>query len=154
MILMVGVMGKLVQRFGFKRNLVVGLISLTISLFLFSTVSADGGFLKSVLIPSLLGAVGMSLAYIPGTIASMSGAKPEETGLASGIVNTSYQIGSALGLAFIVAFVSAATKASMLNGATQVESLTTGFRTGFLCAAGVSALATLLAAFCIKQKVQ
>jgi EmrB/QacA subfamily drug resistance transporter len=154
MVIMVGLTGKLVQRFGFKRNLVTGLAFLTASLILFSTASPDGNFLSSVLLPSLLGATGMSLAYIPGTIASMSGAKPEETGLASGIVNTSYQIGSALGLAIIVVFVAASTKTSAAEGASQVEALNNGFRTGFLSAAMVSGLATLLAIVSFRQKEQ
>lgn len=76
MFLMVGVTGKLVAKFGFKTNLITGLIALAASLFLFSTIPADGTFLVNVLPASLLGALGMSLAYIPGTIASMSGAKP------------------------------------------------------------------------------
>jgi hypothetical protein len=60
---------------------------------------SDGRFVVDVLPASLLAALGMALAYVPATIAAMSGAKPEESGLASGLVNTSYQIGSALGLA-------------------------------------------------------
>jgi hypothetical protein len=71
----------------------------------------------SVLPASILGALGMSLAYIPATIASMSGAKPDETGLASGIVNTSYQVGSALGLAIIAVIAAAVTKSSVVSGA-------------------------------------
>ena len=57
---------------------------------MFSQVPVEGSFMGNLLLPSLLAAIGMSLAYMPGTIASMSGAKPEETGLASGLVNTSY----------------------------------------------------------------
>lgn len=102
----------------------------------------------NVLPASLLGALGMSLAYIPGTIASMSGAKPEETGLASGLVNTSYQIGSALGLAIIVAIIAA--KTDMGQGAIDVELLNDGFRTAFKSAAVVSGLGALIAVFSIK----
>lgn len=83
MFLMVGLTGKLVARFGFKANMVAGLLALAGSLLLFSTIPPDGTFIINVLPASLLGALGMSLTYIPGTIASMSGAKPEETGLAS-----------------------------------------------------------------------
>ena len=153
MVIMVGITGRLVNRFGFKKNLVAGLLLLTLSLALFTTVSIDGGFLSTVLIPSLLAAIGMSLAYIPGTIASLSGARPSETGLASGIVNTSYQVGSALGLAIIVALVSMTTQTALVQGAGPLPSLNEGFRTGFLAAAVVSAIATLVAAIFIKQKV-
>lgn len=150
MFLMVGVTGKLVARFGFKTNLIAGLVVLTASLVLFSTIPADGSFVVHVLPASLLGALGMSLTYIPGTIASMSGAKPEETGLASGLVNTSYQVGSALGLAIIVAISAASTNTARLTGATDTAALNTGFQTAFFAAAIVCILAAILAAFSIK----
>lgn len=150
MILMVGFTGKLVAKFGFKANLIAGLIALTASLILFSSVPANGSFLANVLPASLLGALGMSLAYIPGTIASMSGARPEETGLASGLVNTSYQIGSALGLAIIVAMSAAKTDTMKLAGATGVTALNQGFQTAFISAAIVSGIAALIAALSIK----
>lgn len=150
MILMVGFTGKLVARFGFKINLIAGLITLTASLLLFSTIPTDGTFMVNVLPASLLGAIGMSLAYIPGTIASMSGAKPEETGLASGLVNTSYQVGSALGLAIIVAISAAKTNIVKTSGAADTMALNSGFQTAFFAAAVVCAIATIIAAFFIK----
>jgi EmrB/QacA subfamily drug resistance transporter len=150
MILMMGVTGNMVAKFGFKANLIAGLIALTASLVLFSNVPVNGSFVLNVLPASLLGALGMSLAYIPGTIASMSGAKPEETGLASGLVNTSYQIGSALGLAIIVAIVAAKTDMLQTQGTTELGVLNEGFRTAFKSAAVVSGLATLIAVFSIR----
>lgn len=150
MVLMMGVTGKLVAKFGFKATLIAGFIALTASLVLFSTVPVDGSFMLNVLPASLLAAVGMSLAYIPGTIAAMSGAKPEETGLASGLVNTSYQIGSALGLAIIVAIVAAKTDMLQIQGTIDTAQLNEGFRTAFKSAAVVSGLATLVAVFSIK----
>jgi len=152
MLIMVGFTGKLVQNFGFKKNLIAGLLFLTASLILFGRAQADGTFLNSVLLPSLLGAVGMSLAYIPGTMASMSGARPQETGLASGIVNTSYQIGSALGLAVLVVMVSSTTKAALSKGAAQATALTEGFHTGFISAAMISGLAILISVLFLKEK--
>ncbi|SFN41071.1 drug resistance transporter, EmrB/QacA subfamily [Chryseobacterium oleae] len=151
MLLMVGVTGKLVAKFGFKSNLIAGLMALTASLLLFSIIPPDGKFLVNVLPASLLGALGMSLAYIPGTIASMSGAKPGETGLASGLVNTSYQVGSALGLAIAVAISAAKTNAIKIAGATDSTALNEGFQTAFLSAAIVSAIAVIIASFSIKS---
>lgn len=116
MVLMVGVTGKLAGKYEFKSLLVIGLLILTASLIWFSQVPVNGSFRVHVLPASILAATGMSLAYIPGTIASMSGAKPEETGLASGIVNTSYQIGSAIGLAVVVAVASVVTGSGYLVG--------------------------------------
>lgn len=151
MIVMVVLTGKLVAKFGFKKNLVAGLISLTLSLILFSFVPSHGTYLLNVLPASLLGALGVSLAYIPGTMASMSGAKPEETGLASGIVNTSYQIGSAIGLAVIAVIAAAVTKSSFANGAEEAIALNVGFKVAFISAAFLSALGILIAAIKIKQ---
>lgn len=151
MIVMVGFTGKFVAKYGFKANLLAGLISLTLSLIIFSTVSTNGTFLTSVLPASLLGALGMSLAYIPGTMAAMSGAKPEETGLASGIVNTSYQIGSALGLAIIAVIAASTTKVSISSGMAETDSLNAGFKIAFISAAVLCGLGILIAALKIKQ---
>jgi EmrB/QacA subfamily drug resistance transporter len=145
MILMVGFTGKIVGKFGFKPTLVAGLIALTAALILFTQVDAEGSFLADVLPASILGAIGMSLAYIPGTIASMSGAKPEETGLASGISNTSYQVGSAVGLAVIVALAT-----SFLGNESSVESITSSIKIAFVSAAAVSGLAVVIAIKSIK----
>lgn len=151
MIVMVGLTGKLVAKFGFKKNLVAGLISLTASLILFTIVPTNGSYWLHVLPASLLGAIGMSLAYIPGTMASMSGTKPEETGLASGIVNTSYQIGSAIGLAIIAVIAAAVTKSAVAAGAVETAALNSGFQTAFISAAVVSAVSVLIALLKIKQ---
>ncbi|MFE7087395.1 MFS transporter [Sphingobacterium spiritivorum] len=150
MFLMVGVTGKLVAKFGFKSNMIVGLLSLAGSLILFSLVPSDGTFVANVLPASLLGAVGMSLTYIPGTVASMSGAKPEETGLASGLVNTSYQVGSALGLAIIVAISAARTNALKMAGEVEAVALNSGFQTAFFSAGIICIVATVIAAVSIR----
>lgn len=151
MIVMVGLTGKLVARYGFKRNLVAGLVSLTLSLIIFSTSPVNGTFFLNVLPASLLGALGMSLAYIPGTMAAMSGAKPEETGLASGIVNTSYQIGSALGLAVVSVVASIITKSSSARGVMETEALNNGFKIAFIIAAVLSATGAVIAWLRIRQ---
>ncbi|WP_028776036.1 MFS transporter [Shimazuella kribbensis] len=145
MVLMVGVTGRLVQRFGMKSNIVIGMILLAVSLFLFATTTpTDGNFVVNVLPASLLGALGMSLAYIPATMASMAGAKPEETGLASGLSNTSYQIGSALGLAAIVAVAATWTQGQLNQGAVQVVALNTGFHAAFVGAAIIALIGAFL----------
>jgi len=104
-----------------------------------------------VLGASLLGAVGMSLAYIPGTMAAMSGAKPEETGLASGLVNTTYQVGSAIGLAIVVAVAITITNGLAPDGEVTTESLTAGFQGAFRTAAVIGVLGTLVALVGIKS---
>lgn len=151
MIVMVGITGKLVGKFGFKPNLVTGLILLTISLIWFSFVPVNGSYAVHVLGASILAAIGMSLAYIPGTIASMSGAKPEETGLASGIVNTTYQLGSAIGLAIVVAIAISTSNTEIAEGIAQKEAVNDGFRIAFKVAAAISGIGVILAKFGINK---
>jgi EmrB/QacA subfamily drug resistance transporter len=151
MILMVGISGKLIEKFGYRTNLVLGLIALTASLIWFSFAPIGGNFIEHVLGPSLLGAIGMSLAYIPGTIAAISGAKPQEAGLASGLANTTYQVGSAIGLAIVVAVAISTTKDASAGQAITKEALNTGFQSAFTLAAVISGLGVITALFGIKK---
>ena len=151
MILMVGVTGKLISKFGFKTTLITGLLALTGSLIWFSFVPVTGNFLSHVLGASLLGAVGMSLAYIPGIMASMSGAKPEETGLASGLANTTYQVGSAIGLAIVVVLAVSTTNQEIANGVTSTVAVNIGFQTAFKVAAIISGISAFVAIIGIKK---
>src|SRR5215208_2508855 len=95
MVLMVVVAPRVIGRFGPKTPIVAGMLLLAAGMALLSLVRADGSFLVDVLPASLVAAAGMSLAFIPSLGTAISSAKPEEGGLASGIVNTSYQVGSA-----------------------------------------------------------
>lgn len=96
-------------------------------------------FAVDVLPASLVAAIGMSLAYIPAMMSAMSGARPGESGLASGIVNTTYQIGSALGLAVMTALATGGGA-----GAQSPAALTGGFQTAFAGAAFVAAAGAVL----------
>ncbi|WP_068617705.1 MFS transporter [Paenibacillus tuaregi] len=130
-IFMIAVTGKLIAKFGMKANIVIGLTALGTSLILFSNnTPVNGSFLINVLPASLLGALGMSLAYIPSMMTAMSGAKPDEAGLASGLANTSYQIGSAISLAVMVTI--AATTTAAQTGDHSAEALNAGFQAAFL----------------------
>ncbi len=137
MVMMVGLTGPLIGRFGVKPVLVTGLVALTVALALFSALPADGTFLVNVLPVSLLAAVGMSLAYIPVTMTGMGGAAPQDTGLASGLINTTYQVGSALGLAVMVSLAA--------STAGEPQALLAGYQLAFLGAALVAGLAALAA---------
>jgi EmrB/QacA subfamily drug resistance transporter len=143
MVVMVGFSGRLIGRFGPKINLIIGLLLMGAALLLFANLPTDGSFWVNVLPASLLAALGMALAYIPATMSGMSGAKPEETGLASGLINTTYQVGSAVGLAVMVALAASVAP----HGGTEAGSLLPGFQTAFFgaaVAAFLGAAATLL----------
>ena len=142
MIVMVGVVAKVIGRYGVKVPMVAGLAILAAGIALFATVPSDGGGYASAFLPaSLVAALGMSLTFIPAMMAAIGAAPPEQGGLASGIVNTSYQVGSALGLAAITAL-------SIAFGADQLgdpAELTNGFHAAFLGAAGIALAAGLIA---------
>jgi hypothetical protein len=100
---------------------------------------------------SLIAALGMSLAYIPVLTAAISNAHKEQTGLASGLVNTSYQIGSALGLAIIVAISSSQTETLENIGLPSIEALNGGFHTAFILGVIISVIATAIAVIGLKM---
>ncbi len=93
----------------------------------------------------------MSLAYIPVLTAAVSNARKEETGLASGLVNTGYQIGSALGLAILVGLASSQTETLQSIGVGHVNALNGGFHVAFIGAALVSAAAVILSVMLIRR---
>ncbi|WP_249644259.1 MFS transporter [Nocardia sputi] len=122
------------QRFGAKPMIVTGLIVLGLGLAIMSLVRPTGNFWVDVLPASLVAAGGMSLAFIPSLGTAISAARPEEGGLASGIVNVSYQVGSAVGLAAMTA-VAAAFGAGQTG---DLPELTNGFSAAFLGAAVIA----------------
>jgi EmrB/QacA subfamily drug resistance transporter len=146
MLLMVGVTGRVVARVGFRLPMIAGLVLLAAGIALFARIPTDGTFVVDVLPASLLAAAGMSLAYIPVLIAALSSAKPEESGLASGLVNTTYQVGSAVGLAAMTAVA-----AGITGAATDAVSLTDGYQAAFIGAAVVALGAAAVAAVAVAR---
>jgi predicted MFS family arabinose efflux permease len=146
MVLMVLVAPRVIARFGPKTPIVAGMLVLAAGMAVMSLVRADGSFAVDVLPASLIAAAGMSLAFIPSLGTAISSARPEEGGLASGIVNTSYQVGSALGLAVMTAIATS-------EGADQLGNLTAltdGYQAAFIGAAAVAAAGGLLAAVLLR----
>ncbi len=146
MFLMIGVTGRAVAQFGFKPPMIAGLALLAVGIALFARIPPDGTFLVDVLPASLVAAAGMSLAYIPVLIAGLSSAKPEESGLASGLINTTYQVGSAIGLAAMTAVAAGITGTS-----SDTASLTDGYQGAFLGAAIIAFVAAAVAAVAIAR---
>ncbi|GII92936.1 MFS transporter [Sinosporangium siamense] len=141
MIFMIGITARLLGRFGAKPLIVLGLLVLAVGVAGLALARPGGTFAVDVLPASLVAAVGMSLAYIPAMMSAMSGARPEDAGLASGIVNTTYNVGSALGLAVMTAI-------AMSQGAAElgdVVKLTDGFQASFVGAAVVALVGAALA---------
>jgi len=148
MIGMIVLAPRVMAAMGAKAATVTGLLLLAAGMGWLSLVSPDGSFVADVLPASLVAALGMSLAFIPTLGTAISAARPEEGGLASGIVNTSYQVGSALGLAVMTA-VAASHGADRLG---DPGALTDGFSAAFLGAGAVALVGALASAALLRDR--
>lgn len=140
-IVMIALAPRLQERFGAKSLIVSGLLLLAAGLAWLAFVRPDGNYVVDVLPASLLAALGMSLAFVPSLGTAINAAPPAETGVASGLVSTSYQIGSALGLAVLTAIVYGIAGAE----ASKVE-LTQGYSAAFVGAAILALLGAIITA--------
>jgi EmrB/QacA subfamily drug resistance transporter len=148
-----GLGGQLVTRFGFKPILAAGMGFVALGLGWFSGVSAGGGFLADILGPSLLAAIGLGFGFVTSTIAAVSGVKAQEQGLASGLINTSQQIGGALGLAVLSTVATTRTHDVIASGGSSMaKALTDGFQSAFLGGAVIAALGFLATLILIRTR--
>jgi EmrB/QacA subfamily drug resistance transporter len=147
-IISAGVASQLVTRVGFKPVLAVGLVLVAGGLVWFSQISVDGGFITDILGPSLLAAVGLGFAFVTTTIAAVSGIEDREQGLASGLINTSQQIGGALGLAVLATVANSRTDDFVAEAggdpAALPAGLVEGFQSAFLGGAVIAVIGLVL----------
>jgi EmrB/QacA subfamily drug resistance transporter len=151
-----GVGSQLVTRLGFKPVLAAGMVSIAAGLLWFSRVSVGGGFTTDILGPSVLMAIGLGLAFVTTTIAAVSGVANEESGLASGLINTSQQIGGALGLAVLSTIATSRTEHLLASSggdpSAQPNALTEGFQAAFLAGSAIAALGFVLTLVLIRSR--
>jgi EmrB/QacA subfamily drug resistance transporter len=149
-----GAASQLVTRVGFKPPLIAGMLLIAGGLLWFSQVPGTGGsFAADVLGPSLLAAVGLGFAFVPVTIAAVTGTKPHEAGLASGLINTSEQVGGALGLAILATIANSRTQSLLQAGVHSTGLvLTKGYDRAFLVGAGFAIVGAILAALLISSR--
>jgi EmrB/QacA subfamily drug resistance transporter len=148
-----GVASQLVTRLGYKPVLAAGLLFIFIGLLWFSRVSVGGGFTTDILGPSLFAAAGLGFAFVTTTIAAVSGVQESEAGLASGLINTSQQIGGALGLAVLSTIATSRTESVLAGGESSlVNGLTEGFQSAFLGGAALALLGFFLTLLLISTK--
>ena len=145
------VASRLVGKVGAKPLLIAGMLSLTGGLLLFAQVPADGGYVAHVLPAALLTAAGLGAAFVPVTITAMAGVEPQEAGLASGLVNTSRQVGGALGLAILATVATAHTNALAGGGQPSAAALTEGFQRAFEVGAGFALAGAVVAVVALPQ---
>jgi EmrB/QacA subfamily drug resistance transporter len=136
---------RLLAKFGAKPLIVAGFGFLAAGLVWLSLARPDGSYVMDVLPASLVAAFGMALAFVPSLGTAIGAARPEETGVASGLVNTSYQIGSAVGLAALTVLSSV-----VAAGSTNVDELTRGYAAAFIGAAIIAALGGIIATLTLR----
>ena len=143
---------QLVTRIGVKPVLVIGMAALTGGLVYFTQVSVGGSYLGDLLPGFLLIGVGLGFSFVPISIAALAGVQEAEAGLASGLINTSQQIGGALGIAALSAIATSTTSDEVANGTTLSLALTDGFQGAFVAGAAVALVGVLVALFVVSRR--
>jgi EmrB/QacA subfamily drug resistance transporter len=151
-ILSAGVSSALVTRVGFKNVLIVGMLFVAGGLVWFAQIQPGGSYAVDVLGPSILAGIGLGASFVPVTIAAVTGTEPHEAGLASGLINTSQQVGGALGLAILASIANSSTSDAFKTGADKATALTQGFADAFTVGAWFALAGAILAAFLISSR--
>ncbi|HKT94936.1 MAG TPA: DHA2 family efflux MFS transporter permease subunit [Paraburkholderia sp.] len=147
-----GLSARLVMRFGIRAPLSLGLLMAALGLALFARAPAGGSFVLDVLPGMLLLGLGAGVAFNPVLLAAMSDVAPDESGLASGVVNTSFMMGGALGLAILASLAAARTDGLGAAGADAVTALNSGYHLAFLLGAVAAIIASVLAAVFVRTR--
>ena len=148
-----GLSAKLVMRFGIRTPLAVGLSLAALGLALFALAPVDGDFVIHVLPGMTLLGLGAGMAFNPLLLAAMSDVHPSESGLASGIVNTAFMMGGALGLAILASLATARTDNLLAAGAVAPVALNSGYHVAFVSGAVFAAAAALLGAVMLRASL-
>ncbi len=139
-----GLSAKLVMRFGIRRPLFVGLLIAGAGLAFFARAPVDGRFLTDVLPGMILLGLGGGIAFNPMLLAAMNDVDPSESGLASGVVNTSFMMGGALGLSILASLAASRTAGLVASGTEQVAALNGGYHAAFVAGAASAIAAALI----------
>ena len=148
--LSLGFSEKLIMRFGPKTTLIPGVIMVGIGLLLFARTPVEGEYLADLLAPMVLVGFGVGTAFPSLMTLAMSGATQEDSGLASGLVNTSMQVGGAIGLAVLATLATERTDGQLAEGAGQLAALNSGYHLAYVVGAILVAIATVIAATVLK----
>ena len=150
-ILWSGVAAQLVNRVGVKRVLVTGMVALTAGLVYFTQVSVHGTYVSDLLPGFLLVGVGLGFSFVPISIAALAGVRQTEAGLASGLFNTTQQIGGALGIALLSTIATSRTSHALADGTAAPSALVHGFTGAFVVGAGIAAVGIVAALTLIRS---
>src|SRR6201994_185358 len=138
-IISAGIASGLVTKVGFKPVMAIGMACIAAGLVWFAQISVGGSFLADILGPSLLAGAGLGFAFVPITIAAVSGIEDRQQGLASGLINTSEQVGGALGLAILAAIAN-----GIIGSSREPSVLTEGFQSAFLVGAAFAVVGLIV----------
>jgi EmrB/QacA subfamily drug resistance transporter len=142
-----------VNRIGVKPALVFGMSLLTVGLLYFTQVSVDGTYWGDLFPGFLILGIAIPFAFVPITIAALAGTKPQEAGLASGLINTSQQIGGAVGIAILSTIaVSTTGEDALANGTASPNALTDGFVNAFWAGAAIAFVGVLVSVFMVRGR--
>jgi EmrB/QacA subfamily drug resistance transporter len=142
--LSIGLSAKLVMRFGIRRPLATGLLLAAVGLALLARAPVNGSFVSDVLPSMILLGIGAGTAFNPMLLAAMSDVRPEQSGLASGVVNTAFMMGGALGLAVLASLAASRTDSLLASGHGQLEALNGGYHAALLVGAVFAATAAAI----------
>jgi MFS family permease len=144
-VIVAGIAQFLTTKFGPRPVLVGGMVLLTAGMLFYTQIPVDGRFVSNLLVGYLLVGVGLALAFVSVSIAALGGVGPKEAGLASGLINTSQQVGGALGVAIAGSVAVTHAKSLLQTGHSQSSALTSGYALGFWVIGGLAILGVLVA---------
>jgi EmrB/QacA subfamily drug resistance transporter len=149
-----GISARLVMRFGIRAPLATGLLLAGVGLLLFARAPVEGNFVVDVLPSMILLGLGAGMAFNPVLLAAMSDVEPSEAGLASGVVNTSFMMGGALGLAVLASVADSRTQTLLDAGEGSLAALTGGYHVAFLLGAVFAIAAGVLGGLLLRPGAQ
>jgi EmrB/QacA subfamily drug resistance transporter len=152
--LSLGFSEKLIMRFGPRTTLIPGVCLVVVALLLFARTPVDGNYMTDLLPPFLLIGIGVGTSFPAIMTLAMSGATKEDAGLASGLVNTSMQVGGAIGLAVLATVSAERTKSLLGDGESLASALNSGYHVAYLIGAGLATIAAAIAIFVLRAPPQ
>jgi len=152
-VLVAGVAQWLSTRIGPKPVMVIGLTLNTIALVWYAQIPVDGTYTKNLLGGYVIFGIGLAFAFIPVSIAALAGVGPREAGLASGLLNTSQQVGGAIGVAIATSVAVSHTTHLLQTGSSQASAYTSGYALAFWVIAGISAAGVIAALTLVKNEI-
>ena len=151
-IIWANVAAAMVNRVGVRPLIAGGMALLAVGMILFAQIPVDGSYAADLLPGFLIVALGMALCFVPISIAALAGVSQAEAGIASGLINTSQQIGGAVGIALLSSIAISRTENELVSGTAPPEAFTSGFQLAFWVGAGIALVGVVAALVLIRQE--